>query len=151
VKRALIVAAGALGLVVAAAALWPTTLTPEQRVERALGAIADAAEERDLAGVMDRVSPAYADADGLTREQIGGVLFRQFSRTDGGIHVVLSPAIITVDGEQAAAEFEAMLAEGSSFPLWPQSVDALHFRVKLERRDGDWMVTWHEREPVINR
>ena len=119
----------------------------EDRVRATLAEVAAEAAKPDLGGVIAPFADDYKDAEGTTRDQIKGFLFREF-RVRGPVRSVLSPITVQLSdgGRRARATFEAVLAVGISLdaPI-PESADAYRFVVDLELRDGDWKIVSHER------
>ena len=121
--------------------------TDEDKVKATISEMAAAAAAPDLGGVLGPIAEDYKDADGVTKDQLRGFLFRQF-QTRGPVISVLSPiAVQHVEGSaEATASFEAVIAVGITLgdPM-PDNADAFRFTVDLEKRDGDWMIVGHTR------
>jgi len=122
--------------------------SPEEAVREVIRQTAAACEERRLGDAIAAISENYQDEDGLGRQQLYGLLFREFAR-DGGLGVVLGPIRVEIEDQEATAYFVAALGESSGLIGLPDEADALEFEVVLGREGSDWMITWHRRSPVF--
>jgi hypothetical protein len=142
-RRSLVLLAAGLLAAVAAYALWPESLSPEQRVRAAVRAMAEGAEKRDVAQVLAQVSEHFhstslGDASDL-RRLVAGELLR-----GGGVRVVTLQADVTPEPEgrlrwvgrlaiaRAGGPGLSAVAEGELRQL---HVDAL-----FANEDGHWRV-----------
>ena len=137
---------GALAFAVVAGmtlwAVWPDP-SDEDQIREAIQAVAEGARRADVFAAMKPVSRNYVDEQGLTYDDVRGLLFREFKRR-GGITVMLSDIEVTVHGDTAEAEFHAMLADGidiSALDFAPGDADSFTFEVELAREGGDWKIT----------
>jgi hypothetical protein len=124
-----------------------------ERVREALREMARGSEEGNLADVLVHVSSTYSDADGLDKSALAALLYREFVRR-GRILVVLGPIQVSLDtgGQEADAVFTAALGEnieGGLLTIIPENVDALNFKVFLQKEEGEWRVTGHTRQEVF--
>lgn len=152
------------GLVVLIVAVFPLLLgtglyfllqpepTPEDQIREAIQAVAAGAREQDLGATMRPISKAYHDEEGLSFDNLRGLLFSEFRRR-GAISVLLGPIEVAMDPSEAAATatVDVALAEGvdvSSLELFPTNADALRFEVALQREGEDWKVVSQTHEPI---
>jgi hypothetical protein len=122
--------------------VWPDP-SDEDQVRQAIRDVAEGARNADLVATMKPVSRAYVGDDGVTRDEVKGFLFREYRRR-GAITVLLGDIGVHLDGDTAAVEFSAVMADGidvASFDLLPADADAFQFVVQLEREDGGWKIT----------
>ncbi len=125
--------------------LWPED--DSDRVRAAVEQVLDGARRADLGAIMGPVSADYHDPDGLNKEAIRGLLFREFAKR-GPIGIHTGPIDVTVDGDRATARFDAVLVEGVAGSPIPVDADALSVTVDLAREEGGWAITGHRREPL---
>ena len=140
---------GAIGMTLPLVMCAPEP-TPEEAVREVIRQTALACEERRLGDAIAAISETYRDEDGLGKQQLYGLLFREFAR-DGGLGVALGPIRVEIEGPEATAYFVAALGESSGIMGLPDEVDALEFQVALALEDSNWMITWHSRAPVFRR
>ena len=130
------------------------TPTVEEQIIATIEAVTDGAQRADLGATLEPFSLRYQDEEGLGRDGIKGLLFREFHR-NGAITSILGPIEVTMEstGEQATASFDAVLMTGVSLldgsPL-PDQVEAWHFEVVLEREAENWRITAHTREKGLD-
>ncbi len=128
--------------------LCGTEPTPEEAVRTVIRRTAEACEERRLGDAMEGISERYRDQDGLDKQLLFGLLFREFAR-DGRLGVVLGPIQVEVAKERARASFVAAFGESAGLLSLPEEADALQFELDLALEEGDWRITWHSRVPVF--
>jgi hypothetical protein len=111
-------------------------------------------QKGDLRAAVAPISLSYVDTDGLSRDGIKGLLFREFRRS-GPITSLLGPIVVDFDeeieGEAATAHatFDAILMSGFSpldGSLLPDEADGWHFEVDLILEAQDWKISSHSRE-----
>ena len=134
--------------IVALLLVWPEP-SDEDRIREAIQQVAEGARNADVGMTMKPVSAAYLGEEGLTRDEIRGLLFREYRRR-GPITVLLTDIDVTVEGDRATAGFSAFLADGirvAGLDFTPGDAEAFHFQVELAREDGDWKIVAgsHER------
>jgi hypothetical protein len=124
--------------------------TVEEQIIATIEAVTDGAQRANLAETLSPISPRYQDVDGLSRDGLKGLLFREFHR-NGPITSIIGAIDVEV-GEPpvtAQASFDAVLMTGLSLldgrPL-PDQIEAWHFEVDLAREGEDWRITGHERQ-----
>ncbi len=132
-------------------ALTLVACTPPTDVETALRAwIANGAralEREDRRELMAMVSPAYADARGLGREDIDRLLRVLFLRQDGITVVTRIEEINVYDATAADLSLTAILAGSSEAKILGFDADALRLKLELVDDDGNWLLTsaqWSE-------
>lgn len=134
-------------VVVWGAVSWLSAPTDEERVREQIVAVIEGARAADLGAALAPLSADYTDDQGMTRDAIRGLLFREF-RARGAISVLRGPIAVHIDGGRATASFDALLAERAAGSPVPLDGDALHFDVTLDNASGDWLITGHTRAPL---
>lgn len=97
-------------------------------------AAAEAKERRDL---VDMISPAYLDANGNDRDDIGN-LFRLVFLRQNRIQLLTSIEEIRVFGDSAAEIDLNVGMAGTNDGAFGFSADAYQFELELERDGDDW-------------
>jgi hypothetical protein len=96
-------------------------------------------EEQDRRGLMDMVSPAYADARGNKRADIEN-LFRFYFLRANGITLLVDITDVRVFGE-TAGEIDLTVGMAATHDgVLGFSADAYHFEMELVRDDDDWLL-----------
>jgi hypothetical protein len=95
---------------------------------------AEAKERRDL---VDMISPAYLDANGNDRDDIGN-LFRLVFLRQNKIQLLTSIEEIRVFGDSAAEIDLNVGMAGTKEGAFGFSADAYQFELELERDGDDW-------------
>ena len=126
--------------------------SPEDQVREAIQAVAQGARDKNLGDAVKPISRAYHDDEGLSFDNIRGVLFREFQQGQA-ISVVLGPINVELDpdGETAWADVDVALADGvdvSSLDFFPANADALRFEVELQKEGEDWKIISQSHEPI---
>ncbi len=127
------------------------SLSDEELVQQAIMAVAEGAGQADIVATLEPVSRAYVDGQGADFAMLRGLLWREF-KSRGPITSVLGEIQVQLQGDQAQASFNALLADGldpGSLDLRPDQADAWHFTVQLRREEGQWLITSHERRAVM--
>jgi hypothetical protein len=98
-----------------------------------------AAEAKDRGALLDMISPAYADARGNSRDDIGNMMRFYFLRQN---QVVLISRVdeVEVFGDSAANLVLQVGMAGSNDNVLGFSADAYRFEMELERDGSDWML-----------
>lgn len=79
-RRTVAIAAGVI-VAIAVLALWPREPPgPRERIERRVVQMTDAAEKKDVGGVLEGVSERFRGAQGWGKDQLRGVLVAQLLR-----------------------------------------------------------------------
>jgi hypothetical protein len=136
----LIVVAGAALLVSYLA--WEWYLSPQARVERFLGRMAEAVEEKDTDSLLSAFSREYSDFRGMDYETLADRIERGFADVDR-LNVTLEGVRAEVDGETAKASFDLMVVavRGQQRyllvgrPMAPEKI-----RVDLRKESGNWKI-----------
>jgi hypothetical protein len=102
---------------------------------------ARAVERKDRRELMGMVSPAYADARGLSREDLERLLRLLFLRQDGITVVTRIEEINVYDDSAADLSLTAILAGSSDAKVLGFDADALRLRLELVDDDGVWLLT----------
>jgi len=95
-----------------------------------------AAEDRR--GLVDMVSPAYADARGMSRDDIDDRFRILFLRTDDVKLVTNVEEITVMDGSAANVKLTVAAAGRDEFATLGFSADAYNFELELDRAGGAW-------------
>ncbi|MFW5878594.1 MAG: hypothetical protein ACOCVR_02145, partial [Myxococcota bacterium] len=113
--------------------------TPEERVLAAVRQMAQDAGDKDLGGIMSRVSESFAGEGGMDRERLRGILFMELRR-GGWTKVLLYDTQVVMQSETLAdVSTRAVLARGDG-PL-PTDADGWNLDLTLEEEsDGEWRV-----------
>ena len=135
----------AVALAVAAKLLWP--VSDEDQVRAAVDSVIDGARAGDIGAVVRPISDAYADDDGMSKDAIRGLVFREFQRR-GAIGIQRGPMTVAVDGSEATARFDALLVEGEAGSMLPVDGDALSFTVTLRKEVDTWRIIRHTRQGI---
>jgi hypothetical protein len=136
----LIVAAGAVLLVSYLA--WEWYLSPQARIERFLGRVVEAAEEKDANNLLSAFSREYSDFRGMDYETLTDRIERGFADVDR-LNVTLEGVRAEVEGESAKASFDLMVVavRGQERyllvgrPMAPEKI-----RVDLRLESGNWKI-----------
>lgn len=112
---------------------------PEGEIRNWLDRGVVAAEAKDRSELLDMISPAYADARGNKRAQIGNTLRAYFLRMNK-IELITTVNEITIMGETAAEVLLTVGMAGTQDSLLGFSADAYEFSLELEKTGGDWLL-----------
>jgi hypothetical protein len=108
----------------------------------------EAAEARNLSGLMDLVSPAYQDAQGGNREDLKQYL-RGYLVTHQSIHLLTrvdSVAFPYSDMARVSLTLGTMGREAAGASAFDLAADVYDVELELQLTDGSWRVTrarWH--------
>jgi len=112
---------------------------PEEQLRQWVSTGQQAAESRDRSDLLDLISPAYVDARGFDRDDIGDRLRVYFLR-QRSIKLLTSIEEIQIFGD-SAAEIELTVAmAGKNDSIFGFSADAYRFQLELERDGDDWLL-----------
>ena len=112
---------------------------PEEQLRQWVGAGRQAAESRERRDLLDLISPAYADARGFDRDDIGDRLRVYFLRQHS-IKLLTSIEKIRLYGD-SAAEIELTVGmAGKNDSVFGFSADAYQFQLELQRDGDDWFL-----------
>ena len=113
----------------------------EELIRAAISRAAQAAEAKDIAGVVKLVSKDYRDDNGLDYNGIKGVVFGEFFRP-GKIQVFVTGVTVEVQGKKALVTAKTALVRGrdvkSIKDILPENADASKFTLIFKKEDGDW-------------
>lgn len=137
-------AAGVLGLGIAAA-VWlirpGRAPSDEERVHSAVQAVARAAGEKDLGGILEHVSERYRGEPG-DRAQLRQLLFAYLQRSDW-VRVIPAKLQVQVEGDTARASFVALLVRGPAkdeSEVRPEELAGSYaFEVAFQREGERWL------------
>ncbi len=128
-------------------AVWLLGPAPDEadRVRAVIQAVVAGAEAGDVGDVMDPLAEAFvAESDGMTSNKatVRSLVTAQLLRR-GHITVLVGEIGVTVDGDDAHASFDALLAEAGQewTEVLPVDADSWHLEVDLQRRSDVWQVT----------
>ncbi len=112
---------------------------PEAELRAWVDAMHNAAEAKDRGAIVQRISPAYADARGNSRDDISDLLRLYFLRAN---RVEFLPAIDSIDimAETAADIVLTVGMAGTDRGRFALRADAYRFELELEYVDGGWLL-----------
>jgi len=112
---------------------------PEEQLRQWVSAGQQAVESRERRDLLELISPAYVDARGFDRDDIGDRLRVYFLRQHS-IKLLTSIEEIRIFGD-SAAEIELTVAmAGKNDSVFGFSADAYRFQLELERGGDDWLL-----------
>ena len=126
-------------LVLSIAACGGETAAPEQQIRDWVGTMQSLAEARDRRGLIDRISPAYADARGNTRDDIDDRLRLVFLRA-GRIGLLPHIDEIAVIGGTAAEVSVTVAMARTNDSVLGFGADAYRFELELEKSGDEWQL-----------
>jgi len=125
---------------------------PEEQLRQWVSAGQQAVESRERRDLLELISPAYVDARGFDRDDIGDRLRVYFLRQHS-IKLLTSIEEIRIFGD-SAAEIELTVAmAGKNDSVFGFSADAYRFQLELERDGDDWLLIsarWGELGKELN-
>lgn len=114
--------------------------TPEEKVRLLVLEVQKGVENKDVKTVLSAVSVNYRDAQGNDREALKGLILYYFLQHQK-LNVLLTDMDISVDGDSAAARFQAVLAgRAEETAVLPDALDAYRFEISLAAESGRWKV-----------
>jgi hypothetical protein len=144
---ALAARAGAALLALALAACGPRG-TPDSQVRALVVRGEEAAEARDLSGLMDLVSPAYQDAKAGSRDELEQYL-RGYLVAHQSIHLLTRVEKVAFpyrDMAKVSLTLGTLGREAAGAPAFDLAADVYDVELELQLDDGKWRVTraqWH--------
>jgi len=110
---------------------------PEHQVRAWVGAMQEAAEEKDRKAIVASVSPAYVDARGHSRDDVDKLLRLYFLRQN---KIALLGRIddVRIVGETAAEVSVTLGMAATNDSALGLSADAYRFELELEHDGDDW-------------
>ena len=139
--------AGAALLALALAACGPRG-TPESQVRAVVTSGEEAAEARDLSGLMDLVSPAYQDGQVGSRDELKQYL-HGYLVTHQSIHLLTRVEKVAFpyrDLAKVTLTVGTLGRESASATAFNVAADVYEVELELQLDDGEWRVTraqWH--------
>ena len=112
---------------------------PEQQLRQWVGLGQEAAEAKERRDLLALISPAYADARGHERDDIGNMLRAYFFRQHK-IKLLTSVDEIRLYGDTAAEIDLTVGMAGTNDGVFGFSADAYRFELELERDGDDWLL-----------
>lgn len=112
---------------------------PEEQLRAWVSAGVAAAEAKQRRALLDMVSPAYTDARGNDRDEIGNMLRIYFLRQNN-IKLLTSIEEIRVIADTAAELTMTVGMAGTNDGTFGFSADAYRFAFELERGDDEWQL-----------
>ncbi len=112
---------------------------PEEEIRAWVEAVHLAAEDKDRGAIIDRVSEAYIDGRGNSREDVNNIIRVMFLRQSTIVIFPTIDSIEVIDGTAANVEVTVGMAATNQSALG-LSADAYRFELELERGDSDWML-----------
>jgi hypothetical protein len=117
--------------------------TPEDQVRAVVAAGEEAAEARDLSGLLDLVSPAYLDDEGRGRDELAQYL-RGYLVTHPSVHLLTRVRSVEFpyrDLARVELTVGSLGQEESAGIDFDLAADIHDVRLELALEDGDWRVT----------
>ena len=113
--------------------------SPEEAIRAWVALGQQHAEEKDRNGMIDMISPAYADARGNERDDIEN-MFRLYFLRQHSIELLTSIEAIEVFGETAAQLDLTVGMAGTNDGVLGFSANAYNFEMELVREGDDWLL-----------
>ncbi len=117
--------------------------TEEDKVRKVVIGVQNAAEEKDIKNILNRLVKSYRDPQGNDYDSVKGMLLGYFFRHQK-IHVYITSLEVNVQGVSAKAVFQAVLSGGnkteSVADILPEALGMYAFEVSLIKDDGDWKI-----------
>jgi len=98
-----------------------------------------ATEAKDRRALVDMISPAYADARGRSRDDIGNMMRFYFLRQNKVALITRIDELEVLGGSAAKLVLQVGMA-GANDNVVGFSADAYRFEMELERDGGDWLL-----------
>lgn len=98
------------------------------------------AEAKDRRGLVDMISPAYVDARGNERDDIGD-MFRLYFLRVHTVALVTRIEELNVYGDDAGEVILTVGMAGTHDGTFGFSADAYRFEMEFERDGSDWLLT----------
>jgi hypothetical protein len=112
---------------------------PEEQVRDWVRQAQVAAEAKERRALMRLISPAYADARGNSRDNIGNLLRLYFLRQEKIALITRIEEVTVIGGTAAEVSLTAAMAATNDSAIG-FSADAYRFTFELERDGGDWLL-----------
>lgn len=117
--------------------------SPEAQVRATLASIEEAAEARDVDGVMEHVSDQFRDAYGRSGAELANYV-RGFFILNQSIHLLSRIDTIefpTTEEARAKVTVGMVGREAAESNAWDLAAEVRDFDVTFMREDGEWKVT----------
>jgi hypothetical protein len=129
-------------VVLAALAGCSDDASPEQQVRGVIDSMEVAAEARDVGDLMEHVSAAYRNADGLDRAETARYV-RGYFVANQSIHLLTRIESLEFPAhDEARVKLQVGMAGGGGQSAAGLSADLYDFDVALVREDGQWKVSY---------
>jgi len=118
--------------------------SPEAQVRKTIDAMELAAEERDVSGVAEHVSPEFRDADGRDSKELSQYV-RGYFIANQSIHLLTRISDIefpTQDEARAKVTVAMVGREAAESNAWDLAGEIYDFDVVFMREDDEWKVTY---------
>ena len=112
---------------------------PEEQLRQWVSAAQQAVESKERRDLLELISPAYVDARGLDRDDLGDRLRVYFLRQQS-IKLLTSIEEIRIFGDSAAEVELTVAMAGKNDSVFGFSADAYRFQLELERDGDDWLL-----------
>ena len=112
---------------------------PEEAIRQWVAQGQEAVEDKDRGALVDMVSPAYTDARGNTRDDLGNILRVYFLRQQKIALITRIEELTVYDDSAARVTLQVGMA-GTKDNLLGFTADAYRFELELERDDDDWLL-----------
>ena len=121
--------------------------SPETQIRRAIDAMENAAEARDVGDLMEFVADDFRDQYGQDRDQLRQYLMGYFIANQS-IHL-----LTRIDGLEIPGPEEALVrmtigmvgCEADAANAWNLAADVQDFEITLRKEDDDWKVIYAKR------
>ena len=110
---------------------------PEEQLRQWVATMQEAAEQEDRKSIVERISPAYSDARGHSRDEIDRLLRGYFLRYGALVLLVSIDDIEVFDGTAAEVALTVGMA-GTGGGALGLSADAYRFELELEADGDEW-------------
>lgn len=114
--------------------------TPEDEIREWLARGERLAKAEDRRGLVDMISPAYADARGNGRDDVDNRFRLLFLRADLMTMVVRVEEIAVIDGSAAEVKLDVGMAGRDDLSALGYSASAYRFELELAHDDGEWQL-----------
>ncbi len=121
--------------------------TEEDSVREVMDSLIRLAEQRDLEGMLDRLSEDFIDFEGRDKEELRSLLRSYFVGRSGIVVHRLSGQVNLLKEKQAIFETEVALSSGGAEALRRLvrvSPDIYRLRIELIKGDDGWRISYAE-------
>lgn len=142
--RSLSKTASALICVLSFLAAFPSCThkaSEEELIKETLAKAAQAAEEKDMAGVMRAISRKYADDSGNDYNAVKGIVFYEVMKP-GKVSIFIRRINVEVKEGAALVDARVIITRGNPIKgikdIVPENADGFRFSIVLSKEDGAW-------------